>query len=317
MDGWIQALGRVCSSLLVSRLLDHLRADNGRPLTRSPAGMLPCYRSIDHIMLRLPAAEPLFDLFSSVFELPVAWPLQRAGFATYGWVHVGNTDLEFWAATDNSDLPSHAPAPLVHGFALEPALPLSLALASANASGIATQPARSYQSLNAAGEVVTNFTNAALLDVSAPSCCVFFCEWDPGAAIYPWDEALTPAQRRARHRRALRDCGGGPLGLIGLNAMRMETPDLAEHRCHWEALAGPAHGEAIALTPEISLELVPGDHLRIQSLSFSVRSLAQARGFLASRQLLAGDTGNVLSVDCAGLNIRLVEPGGPGTNDQA
>lgn len=279
--------------------------------------MPPCYRSIDHIMLRLPAAEPLFDLFNNVFELPVAWPLQRAGFATFGWVHAGNTDLEFWAATDNSDLPSHAPPPLVHGFALEPVLPLSLALDSAEACGIATKPARPFQSLNATGEVVTNFTNAVLLDVSAPSCCVFFCEWHPGAAIYPWDEALTPVQRRARLRQALRGCGGGPLGLIGLHAMRMETPDLAVHRRHWEALAGPPRGQVIALTPDISLELVPGAHLRVQSLSFSVRSLAQARRFLASRQLLAGDAGNVLLVDCAGLDIRLVELEGPDTNKQA
>ncbi|WP_225585372.1 hypothetical protein [Acidovorax sp. ACV01] len=42
------------------------------------------YRSVDHVMLRLDAVEPLFRRFSETFGLPVAWPLQRTDFATYG-----------------------------------------------------------------------------------------------------------------------------------------------------------------------------------------------------------------------------------------
>lgn len=91
--------------------------------------MPAAYRTIDHVVLRLVTAEPLFRLLSETFQLHVSWPLQRADFATYGWVHVGNTDLELWAASSNTDLPAHAQPPLIHGFALEPAqsLPESLA----------------------------------------------------------------------------------------------------------------------------------------------------------------------------------------------
>lgn len=259
-------------------------------------------------MLRLRAAEPLFDLFSRVFGLPVAWPLQRTAFATYGWVNAGNTDLEFWAAASNADLPEHAQPPLVHGFALEPALPLPQALERAAAAGITNKPARAFQSTNAQGEVVTNFTNAVLLDVSAPGCCVFFCEWGPRAAIYPWDEPTTPAQRRAQHRQALQEAHGGPLGLIELKAIGMGTPDLQAHRRHWQALSGSPAGQPIVLAPGISLELVPAEHLQVKSLSFSVRSLPVARAFLASRQLLKADADNALSVACDGLDIWLVEP---------
>ncbi|EJE54991.1 hypothetical protein PMI14_00064 [Acidovorax sp. CF316] len=273
---------------------------------------MPPYRSIDHVMLRLTAAEPLFDLFSRVFGLPVAWPLQRTAFATYGWVHVGNTDLELWAAASNADLPAHAQPPLVHGFALEPAGPLSAAMAQVAALGIQCKPSRPFQSTNAHGEVVTNFTNSVLLDLSAPECCVFFCEWNAQGSIYPWGEAATPTQRRAQHRQALQGQAGGPLGLLGLQTVRMGTPDLAAHQCRWQALTGTPPGHAVRLAPGIGLELFPAGQLRIESLTFGVHSLATARAFLAPRQLLQADstTEDTLALACEGLQIRLVQ--GPG-----
>jgi len=272
----------------------------------------PPYRSIDHIMLRLGAAEPLFDLFSRVFELPVAWPLQHAAFATYGWVHLGNTDLEFWAAASNADLPPHAQPPLVHGFALEPAGPLPQAMAHTTALGIQCKSPRPAQTTNSQGEVVTNFTNSVLLDLSATGCCVFLCEWDPQGSIYPWDEAATPAQRRAQHRQALQERGGGPLGLIGLQTVHMGTPDLPAHRRHWQALSGSLPGQALTIAPGVGLELFSAEQLYIASLTFRVHSLAAARAFLGGRHLLqAGTTEDMLSLACEGLPIRLVQgPGG-------
>lgn len=286
----------------------------GRDPARGPGlfsdqnvAMPSAYRSIDHVMLRLHAAEPLFSLFSETFGLPVAWPLQRTDFAAYGWVHAGNTDLEFWAAASNGDLPAHAQPPLVHGFALEPASSLPESLRRATEAGITCKPPRAFEAMTAAGEQVTNFTNSVLLDLSASSCCVFFCEWDRRASIYPWAEAATPVQRRTLHRQALQDSGGGPLGIAGLHAIRMGTPDVQAHRRHWRALTGSHHSHAIALTPDISLELVPARHLLIEALSFGVRSLAIARAFLSSRRLLQADTGDALSVLCDGLPIQLVE----------
>lgn len=266
------------------------------------------YRSIDHIMLRLGAAEPLFDLFSRVFELPVAWPLQRAAFATYGWVHVGNTDLEFWAAASNTDLPAHAQPPLVHGFALGPATPLQQAMAHTATLGIQCKSPRPFQTTDPHGEVVTNFTNSVLLDLSATGCCVFFCEWDSQGSIYPWEEAATPAQRRAQHSQALQERSGGRLGLLGLQTVRMGTPNLAAHQRHWQALSGSLPGQALTITPGVGLELFSAEQLHITSLTFSVHSLAAARAFLGSRHLLqTGSTESTLSLACEGLQIRLVQ----------
>lgn len=160
------------------------------------------------------------------------------------------------------------------------------------------------------GEVVTNFTNAVVLDVSAPSCCIFFCEWNSRAAIYLWAEAATPVHRRSRHRQALQESRGGPLGLIGLQSIRVGTPDLGMHRKHWQTLSGSPSGHPIVLAPGISLELVPAEQLRIGSLTFSVHSLVTARMFLAGRQLLQEDAGDALWIACEGLRIRPIEGSG-------
>lgn len=267
---------------------------------------MPAYQSIDHVILRLHAAEPWFDLLTKTFALPTAWPLQHAEFATYGWVHVGNTDLELWAAASNADLPDHAQPPLFHGFALEPALPMPDALAHLVAAGIACKPARAFQTLDIDGNKVTNFTNSVVLGVSSPSCCMFLCEWDAHASIYPWTEADTPVTRRAVLSKALRDSGGGPLGLVGLNAIRIGTPDRDEHLRQWKSLSGSG-SHPVQLTPEIVLELVPAEHLQVESLGFAVRSLEVARQFLSSRQWLDANSGNMLTISRQGLTVQLTE----------
>ena len=273
--------------------------------------MLRAYRSVDHVVVRLLAAEPLYALFTETFGLPVAWPLQRTDFATYGWVHIGNTDLELWASHSNSDLPAYALPPLIHGFALEPALSLAESLARVEEAGIACKPPRAFQTQNAQGETVANFTNSVLLDVSASSCCIFFCEWNPRSTIYPWPEAATPAQRRAQHRQDLENRNGGPLGITGLTAIRMATPDKHLHQRLWCALSGSQPSQSIALAQDISLDLVPGEHLRVESLTLGVRSLRVARAFLADHQLLQTDAGDLLTIAGKDLSIHLREASFP------
>ena len=265
------------------------------------------YRSVDHVMLRLTAAEPLYELFSNTLGLPVAWPLQREAFATYGWIHVGNTDLELWAASSNSDLPDHAPAPLVHGFALEPAAALAECLTWMSEAALAFQAPRAFRSQNPTGQWVTNFTNSVVRDVSSPGCCVFFCEWDRCATIYPWDAAETPVARRAQLREALAERRGGALGITGLQSIRLATPELESTRRHWRALTGSTGGEAIRLTSDIALELVSGEHLRIESICLGVRSLDVARNVLRDLRLLEQDHGTALELSAHGLRMELRE----------
>ena len=160
--------------------------------------------------------------------------------------------------------------------------------------------------MSAGAEQVTNFTNAVLLDLPSPGCCVFLCEWNSKASIYPWSEPETPAQRRSQLRAVLSDRGGGPLGLVGLHAIHLGTPSLERHLRQWQALSG-SRTHPIQLTAEIALELYPAKHLQIDALSFAVRSLDVARHFLASQNLLRDDHGGMLTVVCESLQIRLVK----------
>ena len=164
--------------------------------------------------------------------------------ARFSWVHVGNTHLELWAASSNSDLPQGCELPLVHGLALEPD-ELSFSTAELERLGMACKPPRPYRTLDAQGQSVTNFTNSLVLDLSSPSCCNFFCEWGSTASIVPWPQVVTTAERRLADQRRFATWGGGPLGLTGLGKGGYGLP-----RCggYGEPLAhaGPVGGRRAA-----------------------------------------------------------------------
>jgi hypothetical protein len=268
------------------------------------------YRSLDHVVLRLPAVEPLHALFSETFGLPLSWPLQHSAFASFAWVNVGNTNLELWAAASNADLPADAQPPLVQGLALDPA-DLAASIAQLAERGITCKQPKPFRTQTASGAWVTNFTNSVVLDVSCDACCVFFCAWDAEGTIFPWTEKLGAVQRKARDKAAFDACAGGPLGLVGLAEVRLAVPDVAAAGKAWRALTGST-GDTIALTPDVALRIVAGagPHAVIESRAFRVRSLAVAREFLAGRQLLELSTDLELRIArtaCDGLDLRLLE----------
>jgi len=266
------------------------------------------YHAVDHVMLRLLDVEPLLSLFGTIFDLPISWPKQSNSFATFAWVHVGNTDLEFWAATSNADLPPDSQPPLFHGFALDP-VNLTTSIADLAKDGIRCKSPRPYQTEGAGGTLVTNFTNSVVLDLSSASCCVFFCAWEPEGTIFPWAERLTAAARRSRDQKELVKRKGGPLGLVGLSAIEMSTPTLDATVEKWRALTGSA-GSPLALTSGIDLHLMPGTDHKIQSLTFEVKSLEIAKAFLISKHLLGRSSARELTLATqatAGLAFSFIE----------
>lgn len=271
---------------------------------------LPVYRAVDHVVIRLTAMEPLFSLLSQVFALPVSWPTESSNFATFGWVSVGNTNLELWAATDNSDLPPDLQPPLFHGFALDP-VDLDTSIARLADAGIACKTPRPYQTKDAHGAWVTNFTNSVVLDVSSESCCVFFCAWGRDGNIYPWKEKMSSVERRAREQAAFEQCSGGPLGLVRLSRIALGVQDLAEAAAKWRTLTGSTNS-SIALTEHITLHLSARTRNMIESLTFEVRSLAIAKRFLEKNGLLESFDERELflsSVATEGLQFKFVEAG--------
>jgi hypothetical protein len=267
------------------------------------------YEGIDHVVIRTTAAESLHDLLHNRLGLPETWPLQRTPFATFFWVGVGNTNLEIWAATDNSDLPTDCSLPLFHQIALEPRSNLAETISRIQCAGLACKAPRCYATKDECGVVRTNFTNSVILDVSSDACCVFICEWGVEAPIAPWKRGLKTPQRRSAERAALEGLGGGLVGMVALKAIEMMSPDIPTATERWRRLSETS-GESIMITEDIELSLVPGTQNRIQALTFTVRDLELARRRLSEEDLLEHGTQDevVLSRQVTdGLTIRLME----------
>lgn len=64
---------------------------------------------VDHAVIQTEAAQ-LFGLLSGPLRLPITWPMEHAAFATFGWIGVGNTNLERWAASGRLGLAARWPA---------------------------------------------------------------------------------------------------------------------------------------------------------------------------------------------------------------
>jgi hypothetical protein len=266
------------------------------------------FSGVDHIMVRVEKAEPLLILFSDILGLPVSWPLLRKEFANYAWVTLGNTNLEFWAAANNTDLPSDQTLPLFSGFALDPP-DLGASIALLEDRGITCKPPRPFLTKNRQGKQVTNFTNSVIMDVSNSVCCVFFCKWGADGTIFPWTERLTAEERQFREQRQFDQCGGGPLGVIRLAEVTIATPDMSNTRQQWQAITGQS-SDTFDLGRGIVLRLHAGKAVQITSIVLAVESLAVARVYLASHSMLGDDSADEVSIGasaCSNLCIRLKE----------
>jgi len=294
-----------------SRIANLLQARGGSKCLLSPCKALmrrKAFRSIDHVVIRVDDARPLFRLLTERLGLPVVWPLQEAAFATFGWVGIGNTNLEIWASANNADIPANVPLPLVHGFALEPQ-DLQSDINGLSLQGVNCKPARSYQTLNPEGELRTNFTNSVVLDVSSDSCCIFFCAWGTEAPITPWENGLQTSERRVRETKAFLACGGGALGVVGLREIRMAVPHLSSAREKWGILTA-SDPDALLLAPGITLQLEQGEHHVISELTLAVRDMHAASAALASIDVAASSTprGLLLSQESTGgLRFQLIQ----------
>lgn len=246
----------------------------------------------------------MMDLFARTLELPVSWPLQSNAFATYEWVTLGNTNLEFWASTNNSDLPSEHVLPLLHGLALEPNN-LTDSIQLLLGRGIKCKAPRPYITQSSDGRDVKNFTNSVVLDVSSPLICIFFCEWGLEGTIFPWKEQLTTTQRQFNQQQQLLACAGGKLGIIGLVELEIQSTRIEETKARWLAMIG--QGSTQIMSDGIQLNFHAGAEDKIMSIVIGVHSLASACKVLAEEGLLGECFNNEVSMSqdaCTGLHFR-------------
>lgn len=266
------------------------------------------YRSVDHLWIRLSEVEPLYRFLTHTLGLPVAWPLQRSGTASVAWVTLGNVNLELWATEQSAGYPETLQTPIFCGIALDCA-DFKQSVHQLTRLGVPCKLLRPYQTRNEHGEAVAKVTNAVLMNLSSETCSIFLSEWTPIAAVAPWHEKLSVAERQQRDQEALEDCAGGALGLLGLAEIELETDDFDTALKEWRLLSGST-ARPLQLAEDLVLRLVPGRTTQILSVTLAVYSLALAKEFLAANQCVGDARADEIILServTGGLQIRIVE----------
>lgn len=246
---------------------------------------------LDHVYVRVHDLDAVLALFHHQLGLPVSWPVRDEPFARYAWVNAGNVQLELWQARSNADLPPTTALPVIAGLALWPS-DVHASRAALELQGVRCKEPRAWRTPGAEGDEL-NFTNCLVLDATGPACQVFFCQWDPGAPIAPWPKAETTATRRERLANELAHGGMCAVGIQGLCAIHMRTPDVARSAGVWGAIAG-APGIA---AQDVALVLEPGNELRVTALVLRVRDLPAAQARLDQLRLRTEQRNGVLWLD--------------------
>jgi len=257
-------------------------------------------RHVDHIMIGGDDPEKYFLLFSQKLSLPVAGPFQQFDTFASGSVSFGNLVVEFGRG------PHFRPG--LTGVALDP-YSLPKILAALDSRGVAhTVPAPAYRK-DSQGEYLAYTTVG--FPILAPGN-VFLCQFNSDM-VRRFAGQLSHQERRAKYLSDLQGRGGGPLGIESVMELVIGVRDLAAGQRGWSILLGPslAGQEGVwRIGSGPAIHLVASHEDRLMYLRVKVKSVATARAFLKSEQLLGLDAEREISIDrsgSGGADIRFVQ----------
>lgn len=227
---------------------------------------------VDHFFAESGSMEALLDFLKDDLRLPEAWADQDYGVFATGAVSLGNVVFEVvrFPETDRADPARFA------GVALEPDGDTQGLLAWMSAQGVVHGTPERFPP-----EGPAFFENTPLPGLIPGGANVFVCDYKERQLIL---------EGRAESRALLEQREGGPLGLLGVEELLVESTDLPRSLRAWSAVVPGTRSEG----EEILVEFDDGPRIRIRSgesdrfagISLLVRSLDEAGGFLESRGLL-------------------------------
>jgi hypothetical protein len=274
-------------------------------VAQEAAEALCVVRQIDHVRIASNEAKELFELLSVTLRLPVVWPMADYGGFASGGVAVGNVNLEIVKdslAAGDTAAAGHAAKSRWTGFALEPA-PLETCLRELDARGIPHGAAAPFRKWELGKLPTTLWKTVGLPTVSSDACEIFFCEYAEDVAV-----------RRQRQLKELQSRDGGPLAIRSVREIVLGARDVTRARAAWQKLLDPIEATAVGVWPVgggPAIRVVQADRDGIQGLLIEVKSLAAARVFLKSVDLVGGDGPAEVTLggsQLAGLHVTLVEP---------
>ncbi|MFZ6745251.1 hypothetical protein ACO0LC_18660 [Undibacterium sp. JH2W] len=254
---------------------------------------------IDHILIEQKATDDSFQLFANQLQVPVIWPMVKYGPFSSGGLYFGNVVLEFgqFAA-----LGGVAPeSPRLAGIAFQPLKSAAASMLEFDQHQIAHGPAEPFTTYRD-GKPQALWTNVRISGIGPADSWLFVCE-------YHFDSKL----RQTAAFDELQKLKGGPLGLLGVKEVIIETPDLQAARARWKNLLSSAieqEAGVFTLSSGPVIRLAQGKSEALRSLTIEVSSLSQTRAALAAQSIAYDDKGTEILLgngNVHGLPFRLVQ----------
>src|SRR5687768_14919013 len=240
----------------------------------------PLLVQVDHFYVASSDAERLFRFFRDDLGLPEAWPFMSWGKFSSGGLTLGNTALEFLTrATDG------APgAAAFKGIAFEPVGDAAAAIVELDARGV-THGEEVPSMVTFEGKTVVGWSTVSLDATPPVGVSVFICDYKQRARVAGGRQAASAALAKA---------GGGPLGITSIREIVIGARSVTDAADAWGRLAEvPGEGATPSFTfgsgPRI--RIVPAKVEGIERIVLGVRSVEDAKRFLASRRMLARGRG--------------------------
>ncbi len=258
-------------------------------------------RQIDRILVESTDPRELYDLFTGPLQLPVSWPLGESNGFISGGFGTGNLSIEVFRSASTTPARSGHRRAQFAGLAFEPYAPVAEVLPEMETAEVAHGGLEPYVSTLPDRSQGVVWTTVVLEGLAAPGMRVFLFQYSPAF--------LNVHVRRNQLAGQLALRKGGPLGIVSVSETVIGTPDLKNDTARWQRLLPAADGPGLWKPGSgPALRLVADRETRIRRVVFEVRSLEQARAYLAKNKLLGPGSAGQINIEPArvqGLSIRL------------
>lgn len=250
---------------------------------------------IDHLVVEDSQAAELFKLLTEQFHLPVLWPVSNFGSFRSGGVFFGNAAVEVGhleGATDSG----HAQW---QGISFASQDSAAASIQALDTRHILHDPADDYAPTVDGKPGPALWTRIQVRDKGQGKLGIGICDYHSGTKA----GVRAAADDLARNQ-------GGPLGLVGVKEVSIETSDWLDAGVRWQKLLAPLSPTTGTFSFEVgpALHLLRGRQDAIRSLTLEVHSLAQAQAFLSEQGVAFDVHGGELTVQQGlhGLVLHLV-----------